>query len=427
MTDRKQSPPVLDAVHFHYQLQPLHQESFPNQIPLYWLNAGTQEVVQVEWVFEAGLWQEPQTAVAQATAALLKNGTARHSALEINEAIEFYGASLKVTANNDYTIVTLHTLTRHLPALLPVIREVLTEASFAAGEVETYVRNAQQRLGISLRQCDFVANRHIDAYLFGKNHPYSRFTEVADLQALDTATLLDFQYKHYQSGNCRIFMAGKIDKSHVAMVAAEFGKELWGDTGALPAKDHATSPATEKHYRIINDENGVQGAVRVARGFPTRQHPDFSPMLVLNTLFGGYFGSRLMANIREEKGFTYGIYSQIYNYKRAGALLIATEAGRDVCEQTVTEVYKEMDLLCQERVDEEELLLVKNYLLGNILGDLDGPFSLMQRWKNIILNDLPADHFDRNIEIYKTIGPDRLRDLAQQYLNRSGYYELVVV
>ncbi len=427
MINRKQTPVVLDAVNFAYNLQPVHQEVLPNDIPLYWLNAGTQDVVQVDWVFNAGLWQEPQTAVAQAVAGLLKNGTATKTALEINEAIEFYGASLKVSANNDYTIVTLHTLTRHLAALLPVIREILTEAAFSSDELQTYIQNAQQRLGVSLRQCDFVANRHIDAYLFGRQHPYGRFTEVPDLQALDNAILKDFHRKYYQSGNCRIFMAGKMDKTQVAMVAEHFGKEHWGDAGMPDPKTHRTTPAAERKYRISNDENGVQGAVRIVRSFPTRKHPDFAPMQILNTLFGGYFGSRLMANIREEKGFTYGIYSQIYNYKHDGALLIATEAGRDVCEETITEVYKEMDLLCQERVSDEELLLVKNYLLGNILGDLDGPFSIMQRWKNIILNELPAGHFDQNIELYKAISPAKLQELAQSYLNKEDYYELVVV
>lgn len=427
MIDRKQTPPVLDAVNFAYNLQPLQQEVFRNNIPLYWLNAGTQDVVQVDWVFRAGLWQESRTAIAQAVAALLKNGTASRTALEINEAIEFYGASLKISANNDYTIVTLHTLTRHLAALLPVIKEILTEATFPADELQTYIQNAKQRLGVSLRQCDFVANRHIDAYLFGRQHPYGRFTEVADLEALDTEALHDFYRSYYQSGNCRIFMAGKIDSSHVTMMEEHFGKEHWGDTRLPEPKTHLTTPAAERKYRISNDENGVQGAVRIARSFPTRKHPDFAPMQILNTLFGGYFGSRLMANIREEKGYTYGIYSQIYNYRQDGALLIATEAGREVCEQTIVEVYKEMDLLCNEQVPEEELLLVKNYLLGNILGDLDGPFSIMQRWKNIILNDLPAEHFDNNIELYKAIGPAKLQELAQQYLNKADYYELVVV
>lgn len=427
MINRKQAPPVLDAVNFDYRLQPLQQEVLPNDIPLYWLDAGTQDVVQIDWVFEAGLWQEPQTAVAQATASLLKNGTASRTALQINEAIEFYGASLKVSANNDYTIITLHTLTRHLGGLLPVIREILTEAAFSSDELQTYIRNATQRLGISLRQCDFVANRHIDAYLFGRQHPYGRFTEAADLQALSPDLLRAFHRKYYQSDNCRIFMAGKLDESQVALVAQWFGREPWGEHSRLQAITHTGTPAATHQYRITNDENGVQGAVRIARSFPTRQHPDFAPVQLLNTIFGGYFGSRLMANIREEKGYTYGIYSQIYNYKQDGALLIATEAGRAVCEQTVEEVYKEMDLLCREPVAEEELQLVKNYLLGNILGDLDGPFSLMQRWKSIILNDLPADHFDRNVAVYKSIMPERLLELAQQYLRKEDYYELVVV
>jgi zinc protease len=427
MINRKETPPIHDAISFEYHLQPVQKEIFQNNVPIWWLNAGTQDVIQLDWVFHAGLWHEQQTAVAQSVASLLRNGTTSKSALEINEAIEYYGASLKVSPNNDYTIVTLHTLTKHLPALLPVIKEIITEAAFAEGELQTYVRNAQQRLAVNLRQCDFVSNRHIDAFLFGKEHPYGRFTEPEDLSALTPQALRDFHHKHYQSQNCMMFMAGKIDKSQVALVNDYFGKESWGGSSLPKVNVYETHPAVEKKHRIINDENGVQGAIRIARHFPTRKHPDFTPMLVLNTIFGGYFGSRLMANIREEKGYTYGIHSQIYNYRKDGALLIATEAGRDVCELAVKEIYKEMDLICNERVDDEELLLVKNYLLGNLLGDLDGPFSIMQRWKNIILNDLPAEQFDNNIEIYKTITPAKLQDLAQQYLNKEDYYELVVI
>lgn len=427
MINRNETPPIHDAISFDYHLQPVQKEIFQNNVPIWWLNAGTQDVVQVDWVFHAGLWHEQQTAVAQSVASLLRNGTSSRTALAINEAIEYYGASLKVSPNNDYTIVTLHTLIKHLPALLPVIKEIITEAAFAEDELQTYIRNAQQRLAVNLRQCEFVANRHIDAFLFGKEHPYGRFTEPADLIALTPIALRDFHKQHYQSQNCMMFLAGKIDKSQVALINDYFGKEAWGGNEQPVVNEYAAFPALEKKHRIMNDENGVQGAIRIARHFPTRQHPDFTPMLVLNTIFGGYFGSRLMANIREEKGYTYGIYSQIYNYRKDGALLIATEAGRDVCELTVAEIYKEMDLICNEKVDDEELLLVKNYLLGNLLGDLDGPFSIMQRWKNIILNDLPDGQFDRNIELYKTITPAKLQELAQKYLNKDDYYELVVI
>jgi predicted Zn-dependent peptidase len=165
----------------------------------------------------------------------------------------------------------------------------------------------------------------------------------------------------------------------------------------------------------------------VARLFPNRHHPDFAPMVVLNTLFGGYFGSRLMSNIREDKGFTYGIYSSLTPYKHGGAITIHTEAGRDVLDAALKEVYYEMELLRTEEVDEEELLLVKNYLLGNLLGDLDGPFSILQRWRTLILNGFTVEHFNRNISIYKSITPKELKALAEKYFDRKDFFEMVVI
>ena len=122
--------------------------------------------------------------------------------------------------------------------------------------------------------------------------------------------------------------------------------------------------AAEKKSRVTNDSKGVQGAIRLARPFPNRHHPDFKKVMVLNSLFGGFFGSRLMSNIREEKGYTYGIHSFLENHIRESAWVISTEAGKDVCEATIEEVYKEMKILREELIDEEELLLVKNYMMG---------------------------------------------------------------
>jgi predicted Zn-dependent peptidase len=150
-------------------------------------------------------------------------------------------------------------------------------------------------------------------------------------------------------------------------------------------------------------------------------------MVVLNTLFGGYFGSRLMSNIREEKGFTYGIYSSLSPYMQGGSLIIHTEVGREVIEPAVKEIYNEMDLLRREPADAEELLLVKNYLLGNLLGDLDGPFQIIQRWRTLILNGLTIDHFNKNINIYKNVSAAELQHLAQKYYNFDDFYEVVVI
>lgn len=427
MLNRLIAPRIQNAVEFSFSLPPCNRLILQNGIPLYWLSAGTQDVVQLEWAFKAGVWEEGQAGIAQATAALLKSGTTQRSAIQINEALEYYGASLSIAVTNDYHIITLHALTKHLPALLPVIQEIFYEADFPEEEVAIYRQNALQRLAVNLQKTEFVANRNIDALLFGEQHPYGRFTNAGDIEALDSGSLKSFFKKYFKAANCRIFMSGNIEQAHVEMVKSYFGNDMWGGKEEITFKKFDVNPTKEKRHRIqIEEQKNVQGSVRLDTIFPARNDPDFAPMIVLNTIFGGYFGSRLMMNIRESKGYTYGIYSHIYSYKEAGALMVATEAGTNVCEHVLAEIYKEMDRLCSTPVAEEELLLVKNYLLGNVLADLDGPFSIMQRWKSIILFDMPQAVFDKNIQIYKNVTAKELQDLAQRYFLKDNYFELVV-
>jgi predicted Zn-dependent peptidase len=407
-------------------LPAINKALLDNQMPLYWLNAGVQEVVEINWVFEAGLWYEQKPAVAQAVASLLKNGTSRHTAQQINEALEFYGADLKVGAGNDFTTVTLHCLTKHLSALLPVVYEVTTDAVFPEDEVQLYKQNAVQRLLVNLRQCDFVANQQIDALLFGEEHPYGRFSKKEKIEAIKREDLIAFYAAHYNLADVKIFMGGKCGDAEVALINETFGKT------PLEKKDTEeqvfSAPARSgRVHRTDNDPNGVQGAVRIGRLFPNRHDPDYSPMVVLNALFGGYFGSRLMRNIREDKGYTYGIHSLVTPYLHGGSLVVSTEAGRDVAEAAVKEVYREMEALCNEPAPEEELLLVKNYLLGSLLADLDGPFSILYRWRTLILNGFTEDYFNNNVRIYKTVNAKELQTLAQKYYKPDEFYEVIVV
>jgi predicted Zn-dependent peptidase len=427
MTQDRTKPPVIhDAVEFDYKLPPLNTTTLDNGLPLYWVDAGVQDVVQIDWVFPAGLWFEQKEAVAHATAGLLKNGTSKHTSEQISEALEFYGAQLKASAGNDFATVTLYSLTKHLPALLPMVLEILTEATFPEHEVEIYKRNVIQRLLVNLRQCEFVANQRIDALLFGEHHPYGRFTRQATIEALTRKELMAYYKGHYSLANVRMFMAGKINVSDVKHLNEVFGAAPIIATPVAPVT-FEDAERSERVQRISNEANGVQGAIRIGRLFPNRHHPDYTPMVVLNTLFGGYFGSRLMSNIREDKGYTYGIHSSLGPEVNSGSLVIGTETGRDVTEAAVVEVYKEMELLCNEPADEEELLLVKNYLLGGILGDLDGPFSILQRWRTLILNGFTEEHFNRNISIYKNITTAELQALAKKYFVKEEFYEIVVI
>ena len=184
---------------------------------------------------------------------------------------------------------------------------------------------------------------------------------------------------------------------------------------------------TEKKVRITNDPDGAQGSIRIARPFPNRHHPDFLKAQILNALFGGFFGSRLMSNIREDKGYTYGIHSYLLNHVQQSGWMISTEAGKDVCEATIEEVYKEMKRLRDEPVKAEELMLVRNYMMGSILGDMDGPFQIIARWKNIILNNLDEKYFYDSIETIKSVSAEELQLLAQKYLQPDDFYELVVI
>ena len=190
--------------------------------------------------------------------------------------------------------------------------------------------------------------------------------------------------------------------------------------------EHPIKAATQKKYSITNDVSSVQGSIRIARPFPNRHHPDFAPTQVLNNIFGGFFGSRLMSNIREDKGYTYGIHSYLQNHVQQCAWLISTDAGKDVCLPTIEEVYKEMAILRNELVDADELSLVKNYMLGSLLGDLDGPFQIMGRWKTYILNGLTEAYFYNTIETVRAIDAEQIKALANKYLIPDDFYELVV-
>jgi len=424
MPDRKKAPAIVDAVNFNLHLKPYKKLVLKNGVEVYTIEAGAEEVMSIEWVFYAGNAWETQNLVAASTNFLLKNGTSRHTAFQINEHFDYYGSYLNRACYNETATLSLHTLTRYVGELLPMVRELLTDATLPEEELAIYKQNMKQRLRVNLQKSDFVASRLIDAYLFGEDHPYGKYTRFEDFDAVERSQLVDFYKRYYQQGRLIMFVAGRLPANLEQLLNDNFG-DL--PQGAVVPVSHPLHAATEKKYRIINDEKGVQGSIRLASPFPNRHHPDFLKTLVLNTLFGGFFGSRLMLNIREDKGYTYGIHSYLQNHQQHSAWMISTEAGRGVAEAAIAEVYKEMQDLREELVDEEELLLVRNYMMGGLLGDLDGPFQIISRWKNIILNSLGEDYFYRSIDTIKNVSAEELRELAQKYLRPEEFYELVVV
>jgi len=428
MLNRTIAPPIIDPVAFDIQLPACKKHTLSNGVEVYAVDLGNEDTLMVNWVFYAGNWFENKKAVAAATNFLLKNGTSKRNAFEINEHFEYYGAYLNRACYNETAEITLHTLGKHVNELLPVVAELVQDAVFPQEELNIYIQNAQQRLKVNLQKCEFVASRLIDAYLFGDNHPYGKYMELDDYAAVQREDVVNFYNNYYKQGHCVLFVAGKLPKDIIELLEKNFGQlPLKPRNNSAAAIQHPLQPAAQKKYQVLNDKEGVQSAIRIARPFPNRQHPDFQKVLVLNNVFGGFFGSRLMGNIREEKGYTYGIYSYLMNFTSESGWMVSTEAGRDVTADTIKEIYYEMEQLREELIDDEELMMTRNSMIGSILGDLDGPFQVIGRWKNMILNNVEENYFQRGVEIIKTITAKELQELANKYLQPEAFYELVVI
>jgi len=428
MLNRTIAPKIIDPVQFDIKLPGCQKYKLTNGIEVYAVDMGSEDVLMVNWVFSAGNWFENKKAVASATNFLLKNGTSKRNAFEVNEHFEYYGSHLNRSCYNETAEITLHTLSKHINELLPVVAELVQDAVFPQEELDTYSQNAQQRLRVNLQKGEFVAARLIDAFLFGQDHPYGKFMELADYAAVQREDVVNFYNEYYKHGNCVIFVAGKLPKDIIETLEKNFGHlPLKPRIGGAETIQHPVQPAAQKKYQLLNDPNGVQSAIRIARPFPNRHHPDFQKVMVLNNVLGGFFGSRLMGNIREEKGYTYGIYSYLLNFTNESGWMVSTEAGRDVTAETVKEIYYEMEQLREEEIDEEELMMTRNSMIGSILGDLDGPFHVIGRWKSMILNNVDENYFDRSVQIIKTITAKELQELAVKYLVPEEFYELVVI
>lgn len=429
MPNRKIAPQYYDPIEFDLVLKPYEKYTLDNQTPVYAVHTDTTDVAMVEFVFYAGNWFEKQNMLAATTNFLIKNGTKTKSAFDITEAFEFDGAYLSRACYNETATVTLHCLSKHLPELLPLVAELFTESIFPEEELNIYKQNRKQQLSVNLLKSDFVADRLMDEYLYGFDHPYGKYSRAEDIEAIDQSQLLEFYQQYYTKGNCSIYTAGNLPSNIQELLNKNFGNLPFqiNESNTLNGITYKQVSATQKQYEIINDANGIQGAVRIVRPFPSKHHPDFQKVQVLNTILGGYFGSRLMSNIREEKGYTYGISSFIQNHVRDSAWVISTEAKREACPLVIEEVWKEADLLKKELIDLEELDLVKNYMIGSILSSLDGAFSIIGRWKNYNLNGFTGDKFYENINVIKTIQPEELQAVANKYLNKEDFYELTVV
>lgn len=383
-----------------------------NNIPVYEYNLGSQEVLKIEFAFNAGTKYQNKPLVATAVNNLIQEGTKKYTSKEISDCIDFYGAFLEADIDNDHGVISLYCLNKHVSNVLPIVTDIILNAQFPQNEVDSYLKRQKQSFIINLEKVGTLASQGYVKNIF-KGSQYGTVAEVNDYDNVTRQDCIDFHENYYNLANLEIFIAGKTTDFIPQLLNEYIGNTpLQGESAAIDFKEPSFTPSND----FILKEGAIQSAIRFGKPMFKIDHPDFIPFQVLNTVLGGYFGSRLMANIREDKGYTYGIGSGISSKLEMGSFVISTEVGSDVTHEAIAEIKKEITRLKETLVPKEELDVVKNYILGALLKNTDGPFDMLTRFQTIHYNNLDKDHYNHFITKVKSVSAEKIKALANEHL-----------
>jgi len=397
----------------------------PNGIRLLTINAGSEDVCKMDLNFLAGSRYQKKAVESRATLAMLTEGTPVLTSHQIAEKFDFYGSFCEHASDRDFSKISLFSLNKFLKESLELLDQVVKNPIFPEKEIETYRIKGKQSLIVELEKVSTLARQDFFKGLFGESHPYGICTLPDDYINLQRNDLVDFHQKHLTSNLCTIVLSGKIGDNEINNVIKYFGANRWGNDSTT--HELFSKPITSSKRKYFSyKEDALQSAIRIGKQLVDRKHPDYSALVILNTILGGYFGSRLMKNIREEKGYTYGISSSILTLKELCVFVIGTEVGTEFTLPALKEIYIEISRLRNELVSDDELDLVRNYLLGELLRSFDGAFAIAESLTSLYeYNDLNYTFFEKTIQTIKTITPEQIMSLANHYLREEDFIECV--
>lgn len=395
-----------------------------NKVPAYLIEAGTEDIVRIDFSFLAGQLMEKIPLVASTANAMLLEGSKNYNAETINKTIDNYGAFPNLSYDKDTAGLVIYTLNKHIEKILELCREIIFRPVFPEDELNTLMKYRLQRYQVNRQRGNVVSGDLFMKSVFGNEHPYGRYILPENFASLTGADLHDFHSQHYNTSSMNIIVSGKIP--------AGIDKLLNRFFGDIPEEKRINQTS---QIKIEGDENkkvfislpdAVQSAIKIGSLTINKQHPDYPGLKVLDTILGGYFGSRLMKNIREDKGYTYGISSSISSLLQSGYKVISTEVGAEYAEMAKDEIYKEIRLLQTQPVEKEELEVAKCFMSGEMIRIFDGPFALAESFRAVMNFGLDNNYYYRLAEKIKTIEPDEITELALTYYNIEDLYEVEV-
>lgn len=399
--------------------------TLPNGIRLLAINAGSEDVCRLDLNFDAGTRYQQKKVEAKASVSMLAEGTMSYTSHQIAEKFDYLGSFCEHAIDRDFGKVTLLSLNKYLDKSLHVLEEVVKYPTFPEKELATFRIKGKQSLIVELEKVSTLARQSFFKAIFSNNHPYGHFAEPQDYLELKREQLINYHKNLLTSNRCTLILSGKIGKNEISSVEKYFGESPWGNSSTSVLE---LPQIVEPNKRIFFNQkaDAVQSAIRIGRLIVSKKHPDYCGLVVLNTILGGYFGSRLMKNIREDKGYTYGISSSILSLKDHCVFVIGTEVGAEFTFPALKEIYAEIERLINEQVSDEELDLVKNYLLGELLRSFDGAFAIADTVTSLLeYNDLDYNFFEKMVETTKTISPNEIMNLANAYLRSNDLIECV--
>ena len=422
MLDRQVAPPVQPLA--SVILPAADALSLPNGARLHIMRNDAQPVVRLQIVFPAGKWYEPASGVSLLTARMLLEGTRTRTARQVADEVAFYGAFLECEQGFDRATLTLYCLTRHLAVLLPLVYEVATEPTFPNEELELLKTRTIQNVRIERQKPSYLAAERFSRNLYGAGYPYGNVFNESLFRSITQATIQAYHQASYSLSQAEIFLCGDISESDEELISKLIGEKTYFETSVdnTPInKQPISSPAHD--YTYVADS--LQASLRIGRLWPELTHPDTHKLQVLVKVLGGYFGSRLMRNIREDKGFTYGIHASIGPREHASSFAIGTDVNAASADAAIHEVHQELRLLQNQLIPHEELQTVKNYMTGKFANELSTVFEQCDKYKSIIFLNLPKDYYSKFVKEVEGITSEELLALAQQYLSPESMIQVV--
>jgi len=419
--DRTVAPKVERLKSFEYIKA--KEATLDNGIKVFYTENPKQEAIKIDIVFSAGYAHQQKPLQAAAVADLLEEGTLHKNSEALAAAIEQEGAILQTSVKADFLEMSLYCLASKVEAMLPIVLEMIEESIFPEEELADFIENKKQKFSISQQKVDFLVRNEFLATIFGADHPYNNQIKESDFDNLERKDLLSFYEGFIKNKTFTLFVSGKVTSREIELLNQFFGKN--NNLTAVEDKTNCDFQLNPAKKVFIEKPNATQAAIRL--GMPTigKDNIDFPALFFTNTLLGGFFGSRLMTNIREDKGYTYGIGSALVSLKKGAYFFIASELGANYLDATLKEIKIEVERLKTEKITDKELQLVKNYLKGKLMKNFDGAFAAMDRFKSIHALDLDYSYYDNLFAEFYKMTAEKVADVSRTYLNYEKFNILV--